>query len=799
MRRVSFCDGWEFSRNGGAFERVSVPHDAMLGERRGPDAPAGSANGYFFGGVYRYRKAFSLTEDEAAGAVALEFEGVYRNACIAVNGEAVPGVPPYGFSPFVLDLTGRVRPGENIIEVEVDVTAQPDLRWYSGAGLYRPVWLWTGPAMHIPPQGVRVSTVSADPPRVRVRVDIAGVEVPAKEAVDLRISVFAADGRRLGERVSACRGATFACELALPFADVWSPEDPALLTCEVILSQAGRVLDEARVRFGVRTVEWGPQGLLINGSSVKLRGGCIHHDNGPLGACSFPEAERRRVAALKELGFNALRMAHNPASGALLDACDELGMFVMDEAWDVWIMPKSAHDYAREFIDNFDGDLARMVARDFNHPSVIMYSIGNEVADPIGPRGLEVERMMVDLLHALDPNRPVTCGFNLTMMVMEKMGRGWYADADEGRAAGEVAPANSAPHGSMLFNLTAQAMGTGMEWVSRAPGADKLISPALDGVDIAGYNYGSPRYAVDARRHPDRLMLGTETYPHHLPANWRLVQRLPHLLGDFMWAAWDYLGEAGANAWCYSAEEAGFSKPFPWIAAGSGCFDLIGTLGAHGALARAVWRPECGPTICVRPVNHARDKVYKGAWRGSDAVVGWSWAGCEGSPAQVEVYDGRAVWVRLELNGRLVGYAAVRDCCARFSVPYEPGVLEAVSLGAGHLVIGRTALRSAEGELRLGLHAEERAATDELVFVQVRVEGENGEVECNADEWLAAEVTGGELLAFASGNPAEEEPFAAPRVRTFYGRALAILRPDGPGAPWSLTVRGESLAPVTLG
>ena len=568
------------------------------------------------------------------------------------------------------------------------------------------------------------------------------------------------------------------------------------------LSQAGRRLDGARALFGIRTVAWGPEGLAVNGQETLLAGGCIHHDNGPLGACSFPEAERRRVAKLKSLGFNALRMAHNPASGALLDACDELGIFVMDEAWDTWIMPKSKYDYARVFLGHFDADLTRMVARDYNHPSVIMYSIGNEVADPIGPRGLEVERLMVDLMHALDPTRPVTCGFNLTMMVMERMGRGWYADADEGRSAGEVAPANEAPHGSMLFNLSAQAMGTGMSWGSRAPGADGLISPALDGVDIAGYNYGSPRYKVDARRHPTRIMLGTETYPQQLPANWRLVRKLPRLVGDFQWAAWDYLGEAGANAWCYTAEEAGFSKPYPWISAGSGCFDLIGTLGAHGALARAVWRPEDGATICVRPVSHAQDKTYRGAWRGSDAIPGWSWAGCEGRQAQVEVYDGRAVSVGLQVNGRILGYETVRDCCARFQVPYQPGELMAVSLDAAHRVIGRTVLRSAEGLLRLGLREEEVPGESPedagLVFVQVTVEGANGEVECNADEWLTARVTGGTLLAFASGNPAEAEPFASARCRTHYGRALAIERLSVPGEPFTLSVSGETLAPAEL-
>ena len=815
MRRQSFCDGWEFSRNGGPFSPVEVPHDAMIGERRGPDAPAGSANGYFFGGVYQYRKAFSLDEEQVSGALRLEFESVYRNARIWVNGQEVPDVPPYGFTPFFVELTGLVCVGDNLIEVRVDVTAQPDLRWYSGAGLIRPVWLWTGPARHIPPQGVRVTTLSVTPPRIRVDVELArrevgaggsegaeaasegeeGVGAFAKIGVDLRVFVVDECGGKLGERCGAGRGDRFSYELTLPEARLWSPDEPALYTCVVQLTRPsdGGLLDEARVRFGIRTVEWGTLGLFVNGRKTLLAGGCIHHDNGPLGACSFPEAERRRVAKLKSLGFNALRMAHNPASSALLDACDELGMYVLDEAWDVWFMRKSAHDYAGEFLDHFDGDLTRMVNRDRNHPSVIMYSIGNEVADPITSRGLELERMMVDLVHTLDPTRPVTCGFNLTMMVMERMGRGWYADAEEGRAAGEVAPANEAPHGSMLFNLAAQAMGTGMSWGSRAPGADSLVSPALDAVDIAGYNYGSPRYMVDARRHPKRLMLGTETYPQQLPVNWRRVRALPGLVGDFMWAAWDYLGEAGANAWCYTAEEAGFSKPWPWIAAGSGCFDLIGNVGAHGALARAVWLPTAGPMICVRPVCHAREKTYKGAWRGSDAVRSWSWAGCEGWLAQIEVYDGRAETVRLELNGHVVAQRRPWNCCARFTLRYEPGVLVAISLDEAGRELGRDMLWSAAGKRRIGLHVEESAGQGEIRFVQVAIEGVNGETEANADRWLTAEVTDGRLLAFASGNPAQEEPFGSSRCMTHYGRALAVVRPTAAGQPCTLTVRGEAL------
>ena len=770
MKKTSFNQGWEFSRDGGSWKAVSVPHDAMINERRGPDAPAGSANGYFFGGVYRYRKSFVLSAEQVDGYVALEFEGVYRDALVHVNDTAVD-VPPYGYIPFFVCLSGHVHEGANLIEVEVDVTKQPDSRWYSGAGIYRDVWLWEGPEVHIGPRGLRVETLGMKPPTVRVDVDVDSGTFENSH-YDLQIEIRDLEGKVLA------LGTGNSCTIEMADAELWDPDHPVLYTCTANMVQDGKILDSASTRFGIRTIAWGSSGLQINGKETLLAGGCIHHDNGPLGACSYAEAERRRVSKLKSIGFNALRMAHNPASTALLDACDELGIFVMEEAWDMWFTKKSAYDYAGQFLEHFDGDLRAMVERDFNHPSVIMYSIGNEISDPIREDGLEVERMMVDLLHALDSTRPVTCGFNITCMVMEKWGAGWYKDANEGRAAGEVAPANDAPRGSLLFNLTTQAMGTGMEFCTLAPGTDALVSPALDTIDIAGYNYAAPRYGMDLARHPNRIIVGSETFPHHLPASWRKVKRLPRLIGDFMWAAWDYLGEAGANAWCYDAADAGFSKPWPWISAGSGCFDMIGNPGAQAALTAAVWGAAKGPSIQVRPLTHALDKTYKGAWRGTDAIPCWSWRGCEGRLAEVEVYDGEAAYIRLELNGRMVGYREVRDCCARFKVPYAPGELAAIGSTIHGVITGRSVLRSATGELHVVTHPETDPIPGKLWYVPVSIEGENGEVECAKVEQLHIAVEGGELLAFASGNPREEEPFATPSCRTYYGRALAIIRPD---------------------
>ena len=809
MKRTSFCAGWEFARDDGEFESVVVPHDAMLDNPRGPDAPAGSASGYYFGARYRYRKTFELSSQQVLGTLYLEFEGVYHNARIWVNGIELYA-PPYGFVPFFVGIGHAVHPGNNVIEVEAGNAEQPDCRWYSGGGIYRPVWLWEGAREHIQPEGVRITTTSIDPPRVQIDV-LAEGGLPIVSVLDSFGNLLAA-----GEGPSV--------ELEVADAHLWSAEQPVLYRCHIDLlnEQAACtddsrptlidvthasdlaqlrssrvVLDEAEVTFGIRTVEWSPQGLFVNGQETVLRGGCIHCDNGVIGAASFAESERRRVRLLKKAGFNAIRIAHNPAPTTLLTACDEFGMYVMDEAWDMWFMRKNPFDYARHFLDWCDYDLRRLATRDYNHPSVIMYSIGNEVADPTTNEGVEIERSMVDLLHDLDPTRPVTCGFNLTMMVMERLGRRWYAQSEADASNNLVDEDSGSPRASLLFNLAAQATGAGMTRVATLPGADKLISPGLDALDIAGYNYGSARYVVDARKHPERIIVGTETFQHEIVDNWNLVEKTPNLVGDFMWAAWDYLGEAGAGAWAYTPDEAGFSKPYPWLIAGSGALDILGQPNAAAALAGAVWNALPGPSIQVRPVNIMRSKTYKATWRGSDAIPSWSWRGMEGTLAEVEVYDGHAHSIRLELNQNVVGVSRVKKRLARFRVRYEPGTLSAVSLDEDGREIARSELVSAQGPLHIDLHPEKPVApAGDVAYIPLSIVGTNHAVEANADEEISIKVEGGTLVGFGSARPTTLERFTSGHYSTYRGRALAVVYRDAPGVA-TLHAQGVTLAPVT--
>ena len=467
----------------------------------------------------------------------------------------------------------------------------------------------------------------------------------------------------------------------------------------------------------------------------------------------------------------------------------------------MWFSRKSIGDYSHHFLDWLDYDLTRMASRDYNHPSVIAYSIGNEVADPLLPEGIAIEESMVSLLHSLDETRPVTCGLNLAMLVMERFGSSWY---EEGTGVSESAAETDAPKSSLMFNLTAQAMGRGMTLLANVPGADKLVSPGLDALDIAGYNYASARYAIDARKHPDRIIVGSETFPFELPSNWRKCEKIPNLIGDFMWAAWDYLGEAGAGAWAYSAEEAGFSKPWPWLIAGSGALDILGNPNAAAALAGAVWDALDGPSIQVRPVNRMAGRTYKATWRGTDAIPSWSWRGCAGTDTEVEVYDAHAHTIELRRNGGLIGKKRVRGYVARFSLTYEPGILEAISFDERGLEVGRSSLQSARGELKISAKVEggQKIIAGGIAYVSIDICDKTG-----CDDFLAPfdqkiiasclEVEGGVLLAFGSANPAPTESFLKGAYTTYRGRALAIVYRTEPGVA-TLTACGETLSPGTV-
>ncbi len=740
MKKTAFVSGWVFHRAGDvSWQPVTLPHDAMLHEARRADAPSGSGGAYFEGGSYVYEKRF---QRPAAEHVLIQFEGVYKNAKVYLNGKEAGGAA-YGYIPFFIQADEYLIDGENSIRVECEAKDQPDSRWYSGAGIYRPVWLWEGPADSIEPESVRISTVSYTPAVIRiqspktVKVEVEGI---------------------IGE------GTDF--ELTIPNAKLWSEDSPYLYTAKVTNGTDG---DE--IRFGIRKVEWSNKGLFINGKETLLRGGCVHHDNGILGAATYDESEYRRVRWLKGMGYNAIRSSHNPCSRAMLEACDELGVYLMDESWDMWYKHKSRFDYAPQWKEHHMADLKAMNSRDFNHPSVILYSIGNEVSEPATNEGVRAAKEMVDFLHREDPNRAVTGGMNLMIIATSKKGKGIYNE-DGGRD--ESSDEKMKGMSSLIFNMVTNMVGSGMNKAANSKAADKATTPVLDLLDLAGYNYASGRYPLEGKAHPDRVIFGSETFPQDLAKNWAMVEKFPYLVGDFMWTAWDYIGETGAGAWAYTPDGKGFSKPYPWLLADVGAFDILGNPNGEAFHAAAIWGKLDKPVICVQPINHDT-RPAKSAWRGTNAIPSWSWQGCEGKKATVEVYYPKGS-VELRLNGKSMGTKKLKDGKAVFHVKYTPDTLSAHVGDTQGKELGHAMLQSAK-TAQIQIRPEKEAVKPgEIVYVPIQIGDENGIVESNADRKLSVSVEGGELLGFGSANPRTEERFTEGSYTSYYGRALAVIR-----------------------
>lgn len=756
MKKAIWNSGWFFQKADGRWVPVTLPHDAMQAVGRSKEAPSGSGGAHYAGGAYCYRKQFVLTQEEAAGTLQVQFDGVYRNAKVLINGK-LAAQEAYGYLPFFADMTGKVHIGENIIEVYADNSAQPNSRWYSGGGIYRSVTLWTGAKNCIAPWDVRISTVAIYPAKVRVEIP-HGVGCP-------EIEIF--DGKNMvAKAMGTC------VEIEVPNAKLWSDGTPQLYRCHVMLLEKGVTVDETEQMFGIRTLHWDTTGFYVNGQRTMLRGGCIHHDNGILGACSVPEAEERRLKIMKKAGFNAIRSAHNPASTALLEACDRLGIYVMNEAWDMWYQRKNKYDYGMEFPANWKKDVRSIVSRDFSHPSVVMYSIGNEVTEPYEEKGMAQGKEIISLFHELDAARPVTIGLNMALLAMSAMGIGLFDRVDEPKK--EEAPAVN----STAFNEIV-SRNNNLPLASCKAEVDALASPILDAVDIAGYNYGAPRYPLDAEQHPNRIVVGSETFPHELADVWETMKQYPYVIGDFMWTAWDYIGECGIGTWAHTKDGLAFEKPYPWKLADAGAFDLIGNPTGEALWAAAVWNGEM--SVGVRPVPYPDETLAKGSWRGTNAVPSWAWAGCEGKETTVEVYT-VGVKVELHLNGQKVGEAPVQSMRAIFQLPYRQGTLEAIAYDADEHELDRKKLCSAGSNPHWKICEEsESLQRGQIAFFKCCLQDEQGNIESNRDVLLHLQVRGGELLGFGSGAPRTESEFQTGIYESFYGRTLAAIRMGAAG------------------
>lgn len=791
MKPTPLLTGWTCRHLGDTApgKPVTLPHDAMLAEPRTALSAGGTNTGWYEGYDYEYRRTLTVPENALADTHILEFEGVYHNAEVWLNGQKA-AFRPYGYTNFYVDCAPYLHAGENELRVIARNADQPNSRWYSGAGIYRPVQLWTAGGAHIALNGVKIRTLSLDPAVVEVRVKTTAPGTVRLTVDDLPAVQQESDGE-----------AVFA--LTLDNARLWTPETPNLYTCRV--SFADDVVTET---FGVRKVEWGTDGFLLNGKRYIIQGACIHHDNGLLGAVCDPDAVARKVRLLKENGYNAIRSAHNPCSKALLAECDRQGMLVMDEYIDHWYIHKTEHDYVDYFNEWWRQDLTDMVEKDYNHPCVVLYSTGNEVSETAQKRGIALTKEMTDFLHGLDDSRPVTCGVNIFFNFLSSIGFGVYSDekakkeaerAEKAKQRGEKAAKKKAV-GSQFFNNLAGLLGD--EFMKRGAtlhGCDVKTRDAFANMDIAGYNYGIYRYKHDLKKYPQRLILGSETFCNDAYKFRELAKQEPRLVGDFVWAGMDYLGEVMVGSWEYADYAETFDGGPGWVSAGSGRIDLTGKPLGEALYTRVALEADNGPYIAVCPVNHTGDRHSPSAWKMTNAMPSWSWTGCEERKANVEVYA-RAARVELVLNGHTVGSKTLKnDCLARFSIPYESGTLEAVSYDAADHEMGRCKLQSAGGTTRLTLDAEEPAVKPgHLCYIRLRYTDENGITKPLARGSIQVQVRGGTLVGLGSACPFNKHSYLDSETDTYYGEALAIVRMGDGDAMTIAASDGEYSAELTV-
>ena len=790
MKSVSFNLGWyvRHVEDSGLGTPVTLPHDAMLSEPRTALAEGGLNVSWFEGRDYVYTKKWDVTQEQLAQHNVLEFEGVYRKAEVFVNGKKA-AFRPYGYTNFYVELDGLIHAGENTVEVIARNADQPNSRWYSGAGIYRPVKLWSSPKKYIPLNGVKIRTVSISP---------AVIAVTVKTSVPGDVQVEILDG----DRVVASATGSGSFQLEIPAGKLWSVEHPNLYTARVTF---GEDVDEET--FGIRSLTWGNDGMKMNGERIILRGACIHHDNGLLGAACHPDALERRLRILKENGYNAIRSAHNPCSKAALEICDRMGMLVMDEYIDHWYIHKTKYDYV-EFFDQFwKQDMTDMVDKDYNHPCVILYSTGNEVAETAQPRGIALAGEMTQLLHSLDSTRPVTCGINIFFNFLNSIGFGQYSDEKAEKEAAKAAKAKAAGKkakekstGSKFFNDMAGIMGADfMKLGATLHGSDVTTRKAFAAMDIAGYNYGEKRYKKDLKKYPDRLILGSETFCSDAYRFWELAKDNPRLIGDFVWSGFDYLGEVMVGSWEFAEYAKNFEAGLGWMSAGSGRIDLTGKPLGEALYTRVAFEQAQGPFLAVRPLCHDSKRHSPSAWKMSNAMPSWSWQGFEGKKAHVEVYA-RAAQVELLLNGKSVGKQSMKNnCLFTFRVPYENGTLEAVAYDASGKEMGRCALKTAEAETVLQAVPEEtQVKPGHLCFIRLQYADAQGIVKPAERGLLDVTVEGGKLVGLGSACPFYELDYRGSKADTYYGEALAIVEAGSEGTVTLTATDGKLTASTSI-
>lgn len=755
MIKLKFNDDWSFYKIGEEknSQKITIPHDAMLSEERIPSSAGGSHIGWFEGNDYVYEKSFIL-ENHLNQIIIFEFEGIYHNAEVYINDEIV-ATHHYGYTNFYVQPDNLLFNSKNIMKVIVKNSDQPNSRWYSGTGIYRNVNMYIVPEKHILMNGIKIKTINYNEPEIQITVHTnSGGQVVAT-IIDYESELCS--GKAISE-------GKVELTIKLPGAKLWSPKQPYLYTCRVCYEE-----DYQDISFGIRMIDCDSKsGFCINGERIILRGGCIHHDNGLLGACAYDFAEERKVLLMKESGYNAIRSAHNPCSKALLDACDKYGILVLDEYVDMWYIHKTKYDYSPYVINNYKEDLKSMIDKDYNHASVIGYALGNEVSETAQKRGIDLCEEMVGYCHFLDTTRPVTVGVNIFFNYLSSLGFGVYSDEKA-----EKEPKKAV--GSAFFNSLAGIFGSKfMKMGATLGGSDRKTREVFSKMDIAGYNYGVLRYKKDLKKYPERVILGSETFCSDAYTFWELAKKNKALIGDFVWSAIDYLGEVGLGAWEYKNYAPDFSHGVGWLTSGAGRIDITGKSFGEMAYTRVAFELD-KIRMAVIPVDFAYEKHSPSAWKMTNAIESWSFNGCDGKKTKVEVYA-RGNRIDLFINGKKEGTKKPRnDCRVVFKVKYYSGEIKAVSYDEMGKILAETRLSTAGNKTRLTLIPENTGG--ELIYVRLQYTDAVGIVKPLVHGEIKVKVEGGKLLGLGNGCAYNARGYLADTTDTYYGEALAIIQP----------------------
>jgi beta-galactosidase len=769
MQKQSFNSGWQFHLGepapetwshpkDAAWSEVELPHDWSIQLPRKASNISATAGGYFEMGLGWYRKTLFAPQEWSGKKIFIEFEGVYMNAEIWVNEHFVLR-HPYGYTTFLADLTPYLQLGaENTLKVRVDNSHQLNSRWYSGSGIYRPAWLIVAEPVHLAHWGVAVTTpqVSAQAASVRACWTVQN-ESKSPQRVSLRGRVAGPDGLAVevieaDGQVAAGASMELTGEISFEKPTLWSIEHPALYRLESELRAECDLVDSDVISFGIRTLEFSAEkGFLLNGQPVKLKGGCVHHDNGVLGAASYARSEERKVEIHQASGYNAIRTAHNPPAPSFLDACDRLGMLVLDEAFDCWRDAKNIGDYHAAFDDWWARDIDAMVQRDRNHPCVFAWSIGNEVLERDRPEGAQIARCLAERVRQNDSTRPVTSAICGT----------W----------------------------------SGKDWRD----TDAIFAE----IDLGGYNYQWKNYEPDHDRLPQRMMMGTESFPLEAYENWDQVEKHNYVLGDFVWTSLDYLGETGIGRTVDEDEKSIFLGTYPWHQANCGDLDLCGFKRPQSFYRDLLWDAGTKLYLAVHdPVPEGRTRKIS-QWGWPLVWPNWNWAGQEGKTFKVDVYSASAE-VELFLNGQSLGRkaaSAAEKYTASFEVPYQPGELKAVGYNGGQAAAEAT-IRTLGPATAVRLspdRAQLKAAPGDLCYVTVEVVDASGAMHPADDRKVYFTVQGeGSLLAVGSANPISEEDYTGNSRTTFKGRCLAVLKTNGKAGTIRLRAMADGVEPAEV-